>query len=238
MENKNLVAFFDILGTKDLIRAGRFSDLHIWDFINTAGLAAKQIPSVRFAAFSDCIIVSASHENYEDFVAALSYCYSQWYADHIWVRGGISIGEVNWVDDPNVDHLFDNMKNFNYSRIYGSALVDAYTTEGASGPGCICFVDEKASKFLTSKSSFYISKKHFTDALVWAREPEVKEYIKIFSKLYESSQQTQYKRQLSATLKYFESLLENNLYIPNDFGLGAQYIVKNSSTRLKSDTNL
>jgi len=230
MENEHLVAFLDILGTKNLIRSGRFSDAHIWDFINTAGLAAKQIPSVRFAAFSDCIIVSASQEEYEDFVAALSYCYSQWCADHVWVRGGISIGEVRWVDDPGVDDFFNNIKNFNYSRIYGSAVVSAYQTEGSSGPGSICFVDEKASKFLISKSSCFITKKHFTDALVWAREPEVKKYIHVFRSLYESAQHSDYKRQLLATLTYFESLAENDLYIPNDFGLGPQYIIREELT--------
>jgi hypothetical protein len=226
MENEYLVAFLDMLGTKDLIRSGRFSDLHILDFINTAGLAAKQIPSVRFAAFSDCIIASTSQEKFEDFVAALSYCYSQWCADHIWVRGGISIGDVRWVDDPGVDNFFDNIKNFNYSRIYGSAVVSAYQTERSSGPGSICFVDDKASKFLISKSSFFITKKNFTDALVWAREPEVKRYLQVFRDLYESAQHPDYKRQLLATLKYFESLSENDLYIPSSFGLGPQYITQ------------
>ena len=225
MENKYLIAFLDILGTKELIRSGRFSDLHIWDFINTAGLAAKQIPSVRFAAFSDCVIVSASQEDYEDFVAALSYCYSQWCADHIWVRGGISIGEVKWIDDSGLDDFFD-IRNFNYSRVYGSALVSAYQIEGFSGPGSICFVDEEASKYLLSKSDFFITKKHFTDALVWAREAEVKKYVEVFKDLYGSAKQPNYKKQLLATLKYFESLKENNLYIPNDFGLGSQYIIR------------
>ena len=230
MYQNQLVAFLDILGTKSLVKQGKFSDLHIFDFVNPVGLAAIQIPDVRFAAFSDCVIISAPQEKYESFIAALSFCYSQWYADHIWVRGGISLGDVRWVDDPGSDSLFERASNFAYARIYGEAIVSAYQTEGSSGPGCLCFIDKKASEYLSSCSSQFIFNKHFTDTLVWAREPEAKHYLDIFKDLLDFSvDDTSLQRQLSATARYFEAIVENKIFLPESFGLGQQYIIQNKS---------
>lgn len=230
MYENQLVAFLDILGTKELVNSGKFSDFHIFDFVNPVGLAAKQIPTVRFAAFSDSVIISAPQEEYKNFVSALSYCYSQWCADHIWVRGGISLGDVRWLDDQASDDLFRGVSNFAYARIYGQALVSAYQTEGASGPGCICFIDEKASDFLSSCSDLFVLKKHLTDSLVWARQPEADHFLRVFKLLQNSAKpNSPYRRQLCATIKYFETLIENNIYIPENFGLGPQYVVRNES---------
>lgn len=229
MYQNQLVAFLDILGTKNLVKQGIFSDLHIFDFVNPVGLAAIQIPSVRFAAFSDCVIISAAKEEYENFVSALSYCYSQWYADFIWVRGGISLGDVRWVDDSTSDSLFAKASNFAYARIYGEAVVSAYETEGSSGPGCLCFIDKSASDFFASYSKQFVLNKHFTDTLVWAREPEVECYLKVFKSLLDSSiTDTFLQRHLRATLRYFEVLNENSIFLPENFGLGPQYICKKS----------
>ena len=230
MYENQLVAFLDILGTKELIKTGKFSDLHIFDFVNPVGLAAKQIPSVRFAAFSDCVIISAPQEEYQSFISALSYCYSQWCADHVWVRGGISLGDVRWIDDKGSDEFFRGVSNFAYARIYGEAIVSAYQTESASGPGCICFIDKKASDYLISCSSQFIFNKHFTDTLVWAREPEAKHYLDIFKNLLDFSvEDTSLQRQLRATARYFEAIVENKIFLPENFGLGPQYIVHNKS---------
>jgi hypothetical protein len=38
---ESLVAFLDILGTKELIKTEQFSDMHILDFVNIVGIAAN-----------------------------------------------------------------------------------------------------------------------------------------------------------------------------------------------------
>ena len=83
MEEQYLFAFLDILGTKSLVKSGEFGDLHSLDFVNPVGIAAQLIPTVRFAAFSDCVMISAPAEKHRNFISAISFCYSNWCADHI-----------------------------------------------------------------------------------------------------------------------------------------------------------
>ena len=55
---ESFVAYLDILGTKDLVSGGRFSDAHSLDFTGAVAVAALDFPASRFAAFSDCVILS------------------------------------------------------------------------------------------------------------------------------------------------------------------------------------
>ena len=163
----HLVAFLDILGTKEMVKQDQFGDMHILDFANPVGLMARTSLNTRFAVFSDCVIMSTPMEKHEEFVAVISYTYSQWFSDYILVRGGISLGEIFWVDHSASDDLFHNLKNFAYSRVYGKALVAAHKLEQSSGPGAICYVDESASEFLHEMNENYIVQGQ-TDALVWS----------------------------------------------------------------------
>jgi hypothetical protein len=67
-----LVGFFDILGTRDAVMKDRFSDLTALDFLGPVGLAAKLFPSLRFAVFSDSVIVSAEPDDETCFLKAVS----------------------------------------------------------------------------------------------------------------------------------------------------------------------
>jgi len=87
----SLVAFFDILGTKEAVRRGDFSDFHVLDFANAAGITAMQNTDMRFAAFSDSIVISCPTRRVSQFLTVLNFLCSNWLADFIFVRGGLSV---------------------------------------------------------------------------------------------------------------------------------------------------
>jgi len=214
----HLVAFLDILGTKEMVKQDQFGDMHILDFANWVGLIARTSLNTRFAVFSDCVIMSTSMEKHQEFVAAISFIYSQWFSDYILVRGGISIGEIWWVDHSASDDLFHNLKNFAYSRVYGKALVAANKLEQSSGPGAICYVDESASEFLYQMNENYILQGQ-TDALVWSDVAGVDYFHKLVSSfLSQEEKGSEMRRHLKATVEYFSSIKKANKYLPSDFG--------------------
>ncbi|EMS78846.1 hypothetical protein [Desulfotignum phosphitoxidans] len=224
MAEKSLFAFLDILGTKALIESGEFGDLHALDFVNPVGIAAQLIPSVRFAAFSDCVMISAHKNNHEDFISAISFCYSQWCADHVFVRGAISFDEIHWVDDSNTDARFKRLSNFTYARIHGKALVSAYKLEGSSGPGVLCFISDNASEFLQKKANFYILHWGQTDSLIWCNESDAHRLKGIFETLAENSTPGSEKhKHFRATMKYFQALTKNDAFFPDKFGLISEF---------------
>lgn len=143
-----LVGFFDILGTRDAVLRGRFSDLTALDFAGPAGLAAKFFPAVRVAVFSDSVIISAEAGDERSFLGAVALMYGQWYADFILVRGGIAEGDIRWVEHEPADNLFETCRNFLCARVYGSGLVHAYELEQRSGPGAIAYLTESAAASL------------------------------------------------------------------------------------------
>src|ERR1700675_538946 len=99
----NLVAFLDILGTTEMVSKNQFTDLVSLDFANPVGVAARFCPNLRFAVFSDSVIISSISRDAEQFLKALAFLYGQWFADYILVRGAVARGEVRWVDQPEVD---------------------------------------------------------------------------------------------------------------------------------------
>ena len=168
---ESLVAFLDILGTKDLVKNDQFSELHILDFVNPVGIAANDHPNLRFAVLSDSVIISAECNYVDEFIEALAFIYPNWFGDGINVRGGIAVGDIEWVDQPHTDKWFRNLNNLMYARVYGKALIEAYEVEQKSGPGAICFVNEKASDLIYKINSNYILE-GATNALIWADEGE------------------------------------------------------------------
>jgi len=215
----SFVAFLDILGTTEKVRRGEFSDLELLDFANPVGSVAHCNPAFRFAVFSDSVILSCETDHARDFVSVLSFLYSQWFSDHILVRGGVSVGEVRWVDDSNTDDLFRRLKNFMYARVYGKALVAAIQLEERSGPGAICYVDERASRLLSKEDENFILQGQ-TDALIWADDKGIEYWLDVTS-LYLSytEERTELRRHLRATVEYYKRVKESGKALQDEFAL-------------------
>lgn len=144
-EKDQLVAYFDILGTKDRVQKNLFDDVAALDFASPAGIVAKTLPQFRLAAFSDCVIISAPSSRLLDFLRAVHFLTGNWSEDLVFARGGIALGEIAWVDSMPHDNMF-NLPNFSCARVYGKGLVQAYTIERTSGPGVVTFVGDSASE--------------------------------------------------------------------------------------------
>ena len=209
----SLVAFLDILGTKAMVNQGRFTDMRALDFTNVVGVASKSKPNMHFAVFSDSVIVSCNKEFVHDFILTLQFIYGHWFSDHIFVRGGIDLGEINWVDYPITDNSFNQLENLSYARVYGKALIGAYDIEQKSGPGAICYVSEEASKLLLQANENYIIH-GITDMLVWADERLTDGLYRTFDLLMKKDnldKKTQ--RHIKATYKYFSNLKFSAKYL-------------------------
>jgi|GEM_PF-3624988 len=142
----HFAAYFDILGTKDLVSHGEFSDLHALDFSGAVFVAAHNFPNSRFAAFSDCVILTTPSNAPEEFLDILKLLCENWLSDGILVRGGIALGDVKWVDDDHVDKLMSQHNNLRCARVYGTALNEAVEIERSSGPGILAFASDAAAE--------------------------------------------------------------------------------------------
>lgn len=174
-----LVGYFDILGTKDRVQKGLFDDLAAWDFASPAGIVAKAFSSFRLAAFSDCVVMSAPASRPLDFLRAVNFLTGNWSEDLVFARGGIAIGEITWVDSMPHDRLFQ-LPNFSCARVYGKALVEAFTVEGASGPGVATFVSDPASDLFDKEIPGSILRGQ-SNVLVCLNQAEVKAWKCFFS---------------------------------------------------------
>jgi hypothetical protein len=93
-----------------------------------------------------------------------------------------------------------------FARVYGKALIEAYELEKKSGPGAICYMSEKASKFLKGKNENYILE-GLTDMLIWTDKNRVEAYCRIFySKNFKEGLEPDERRHLLATKRYFSNL--------------------------------
>jgi hypothetical protein len=196
---QSLVAFLDILGTEEMVRNDEFDDFQSLDFVNPVCIMARYNPKLRFAVFSDSVIVASPTDDASKFVSVLSFLYTQWFADYVLVRGGVSVGEIRWVDQPSIDGIFRGLPNLAYARVYGKALVEAHRLEQRSGPGAICFVDEKASELLRTANDNYVLLGQ-TDALIWTDRRQLENWCKV-SKFYLDRQKvgTEARRHMRAT---------------------------------------
>jgi len=213
------VAFLDVLGTTEMVNRGEFSDWRSLDFANPVGLAARIFPHMRFAVFSDSVVVSCPEDKPEDLLKSLSFLYGQWYSDYVLVRGGVTFGEIWWVDHPPSDELFRPLHNFMYARVYGRGLISAHQLEQRSGPGALCFADDLASHRLASANALYILEGQ-TDALVLADRKGVDYWAQVFS-LWRSHDSTkdEERRHLRATEEHFKRLQASAKALPDDHRL-------------------
>lgn len=144
----HFAAYFDILGTKDLVHSGEFSDLHALDFSGAVFIAAHEYPNSRFATFSDCVIVTTPSSAPKEFLDVLRLLCGNWMADGILVRGGIALGDVKWVDHGHIDKLINSHHNLRCARVYGAALNEAVEIERSSGPGILAFASDTAAEYI------------------------------------------------------------------------------------------
>jgi len=218
-----LVGFFDILGTKDAVMNDQFDDLIALDFVAPVGFAARQYPSLRFAVFSDSVIVSAEEEDDSLFLMAVQYMYGQWYADFIFVRGGIADGEIRWVDYDLVDQMFNATPNLMYTRVYGKGLVIATELEQRSGPGAITFLTESSSDRLFAVNPNSVMH-GTTPMLCWASEREANILVG-YSKIHLESKSNNGvgRRHALATQYYWKQVLLQKKFLPD------LYILPNES---------
>lgn len=214
----SLVAFFDILGTKDLVTRGEFSDYHALDFANPVGVMALRYPKIRFAAFSDSVVVSCGCEDVQDFLIVLNMLLGNWFSDFIFVRGGLALGEISWVGT-GVDKMFSVAKNFAYARVYGRALVEASQLQEKSGPGMICFVSDEASMILSRITPSVILDGP-TNILVWSTVREISHLRKTFEMLLNSaSKSVEFRKHARATQYYLTLMEKENKALPDNLSI-------------------
>lgn len=209
----HLVAFLDILGTTELTRSGHFASIP-FDFVNAAGLACKFLPRIRGAAFSDCVVLSCHSSTPLDFISALAFVHRQWFSDAILVRGGVVLGEINWLDQEAGDDFFDNIKNFLYARVYGKGLIEASLLERKSGPGALCHVSDAAASVLEASVPACIFRGP-SNLFVWPGSRGVEWNHHFFTNLVNTrNHDSPEGRHLRATLWFFDQLKRNSLSLP------------------------
>lgn len=202
---EKLVAYFDILGVSEKVLNGEFSDAHIRDFAGIVGAMANEHPDFRFAVFSDSVVLSCEKVLVKEFIEVIRELYLNWCGDYLFVRGGIALGEIKWVDSLS-DKKFSNLSNLAYARVYGSAFVEAVKLEEKSGPGVLCFASEKAAE-LIKKSVPYAIFQTIIPILNWIPPEKVSQMLQIFRDEVNSKKTSkEERRHFLATLHFLEQL--------------------------------
>ncbi len=194
---KHFVGFLDILGTKDMVARGQFSDLHALDFSGAVVVAAAKFSKARFAVFSDCIVFSLPTDHLLDLPALLSTLFENWISDGMLVRGGLAVGEIRWVDY-EIDHEFAQLKNLSFARVYGQALSEAVEIEKSSGPGALVFASDEATELLVQAipdGGLRLS----SNVLRWFKWENLDAWIGTMDIYLEHSESSQAKRHIQAT---------------------------------------
>ena len=210
-----LVGFFDILGTKDAVMNDRFSDSITRDFVSPVAIAARSYQKLRFAVFSDSVIVSAEEGDERNFLRAITYMSRQWLGDYIFVRGGVAVGDIRWVDSKLNDEMFSKYPNLMYARVYGKALILAHDLEQKSGPGAITFLTELATQLFSALDPNHVLP-GTTPMLCWASEREATALVGYSaSKLKNHPNESDGRRQALATNYYWEQVVARKQYLPD-----------------------
>jgi hypothetical protein len=214
-----MVGFFDILGTRDAVMSDRFDDVDALEFVNPIGLVARVSPTVRFAVFSDSLIISAELSEIKPLLRAINYMYGNWLSELIYVRGAISYGEIRWVDDTPSDKLFRGLPNLTYGRVYGKGLVAAHELEQKSGPGVVCFLTEQAAELFRREELCSVLE-NLTPLLCWATQREAiacQGYAKLH--LEKAEKDTLSWRHASATKHYWDMVVSQQRFLPDGYSL-------------------
>jgi len=213
----SLVGFFDILGTRDKIMDNRFCDTDVLEFVNAIGVAAGFTPGVRFAVFSDSLIIATEPTQLRPLLQGLNFMYANWSSELVYVRGAFSCGDARWVDDPVTDKHFRRLPNLTYARIYGKGLVSAYQLEQSSGPGAICFLTDAAAALFREQETASVLDGH-APMLCWATARQASIADGYASSHMERSRKDSLEwRQAVATKHYWTSVLANEKFLPDDY---------------------
>jgi hypothetical protein len=212
-----IVGFFDIIGTSNAVMSDRFSDGDVVEFVNPIGIAAYDNQAVRFAVFSDSLIISTELSEISSLLRAINLMYGNWFSENIYVRGAISCGEIFWVDHWAADMMFRCCPNITYVRVYGKGLVTAYELEQRSGPGAICFLTEQAAKLFLDNEPCSVIQSH-TPLLCWATERQAKigqGYAK--SNLERIEKDTAEWRHAKSTKHYWDIVVSQRKFLPDNY---------------------
>jgi len=215
----SIVGFFDILGTRDAVMSDRFSDIDTIEFVNPIGIAARFSPTIRFAVFSDSLIISTSPSEIRALLRATNFMYGNWFSELLYVRGAISYGDIRWVDDPPSDKLFQGCPNLTYARVYGKGIVIAHGLEQKSGPGAVCFLTEQAAELFRSKEACSVLESR-TPLLCWATERQARAcqgYANL--RLEQTEKDTLEWGHAAATRHYWDTIVLQRKFLPDHYSV-------------------
>ena len=215
----SIVGFFDILGTSNAVMSDRFSDIDTLEFVNAIGLAAYANPTVRFAVFSDSLIVSANLSEIKPLLRAINFMYGNWFSELVYVRGAISCGDIQWIDHPPSDKFFQGLSNLTYAHVYGKGLVIAHELEQKSGPGAVCFLTEQAAILFRGEEPSSVLES-YTPLLCWATERQAK-VCQGYGKLHleRAENDTVEWRHATATKYYWDMVVSQLKFLPDGYSL-------------------
>lgn len=202
---KQFVAYLDILGTKELVSRDEFSDSHAFDFSGAVAVAALRFRSARFAAFSDCVIFSVPANSPNDIISILCHLFENWLSDGIFVRGGISVGDIRWIDYQS-DREFRGLKNLSFARVYGKALSEAVDIERSSGPGILPFASDAVADRLSNRTEDSVLRlsSNILRSFEWANLDAWIRTMDIYLKYAESVQARRHIRATKRVLEIFK----------------------------------
>lgn len=140
------VAYFDILGFSNKKDAEDI-ELALLDFHGPLVVSAAKNRKIRFNVFSDCAFLATSIDNAAELLSAIRFCFRQWIADGVLVRGGIALGGYREVYGVLHNVALSNLIGNSFS---GSAVVEAVKLEG-SGTGALLFCNKVCAKFYQEK---------------------------------------------------------------------------------------
>jgi len=140
------------------------------------------------------------------------------------VRGGIALGEINWIDQPSADELFGHLPNCHYARVYGQALVEAVDLQERSGPGSICFLSDEAAGLLADFSGSYVTT-GILPMLVWLDKRQAWCAQQALEQDLNGpgvpKGDAESRRHRAATLNAIREMIRVEKFLPNNFGLTA-----------------
>jgi hypothetical protein len=144
--NLGIVAYLDILGFS-LKRDEKDRESSQFDFAGALRIAATNFPMVRFNIFSDCAFLCGSENNADQLLSAIRYAFTQWTADGVLVRGGISLGSYSEVG-PRVTSGVAS--NFACDLFQGSGVIKAARLED-EGSGALLYTNVETANFYARK---------------------------------------------------------------------------------------
>lgn|SRR4030042_2145269 len=143
-----VVSYCDILGFANK-KNNEDIEVTLLDFSAPLAIASGHYPNVRFNVFSDCAFISTPIKNAQELLASMRFAFTQWIADGILVRAGITLGQYRETRS-NTLYMALKSKNFIGNLFSGSGIVEAVKLEGA-GNAALLFTNEETAGFFGKK---------------------------------------------------------------------------------------